>query len=164
MYGPNRVSRPHSRPVLFTATSRVGPADADEIMLHILVLVGVPAVGASTYYVWHAGKSAQLRALRLPEDHTASNASFTSSLGGLVTIVGTYVLATKAASPLVDGGTAAPGKQTIDSVSQFSKLAGPPMVARAGALCLGMYAGGRVSTWLACRGDSVKAPSKAARR
>ena len=131
-------------------------------MLPILVLVGVPAVGASTYYVWHAGKSAQLRALRLPEDHT-SIGTFTSSLGGIVTVIGTYTLATKAVSPLVDSGST--GKTSIDSVSQFSKLAGPPMVARAGALCFGMYyLGGRVSTWVACRGDAVKASAKSARR
>ena len=133
------------------------------MVLPIALLVGAPAVGGSAYYLWLAGRQAQLRAMGLAEEITTS--SFGSTIVGLASVAGSYMCVMTVASPLVDGGgtMTAGGAQKIESVGQFSKMAGPPMVARASALCLGMYVGGRVQAWMACRGD-VKAPARSAKR
>ena len=128
-------------------------------MLPIALLVGGPAVGGSAYYLWLAGRQAQLRAMGLSDD--TSTSSFGGTTLGLASVAGSYMLAMKVASPLVDDSSG--GAKKIASVGEFSKMAGPPMVARAGALCLGMYFGGRVQAWMACRGV-VKAPARSTKK
>ena len=84
--------------------------------------------------------------------------SFGSTMAGLGSVAGAYMLAMTIISPLVDGGgtgTKAKGSaQKVESVGQLSRMAGPTVVVRAGALCLSMYIGGRVQAWVACRGGA----------
>ena len=132
-------------------------------MAPIFVAAVPPALAAACYYLWNSGKDSQLRSMGLSEG--AAKTSFGGTAAGLATLFATYAMVSRVVGPLVDtpDKKVLPGQPAakVESLGAFSKLAGPPMLLRGAALCLGFYAGGRVQTHLSCRG--VKAQEAADR-
>ena len=117
-----------------------------------------PAVCYSCWYLWRAGTESQLRSMKLSEDTDVT--AFSGVMAGFATLVGTYGAVSATIGPLVAAPEkkVLPGQQAkVESVSEFARLAGPATIVRGAGLFLGIYAAGRVKTWLSCRHLEPKA-------
>ena len=121
-------------------------------MVYIAAAAVPPAFAAGCYYLWRTGTYSQLQSMGLSE--STDETAFSGVVAGIATLVGTYGVASKVIGPMVSAPEkkSIPGQQAkVESVNQFARLAGPPVLLRGAALLLGCYAGGRVKTWLSCR-------------
>ena len=134
-------------------------------MVYLAAAAVPPAYGVVCYYLWRTGTFRQLESMGLSE--TTDATAFSGVMAGFATVAATYGAAAKVVGPMV----AAPEKKLhpgqtakVESLNQFARLAGPPVLLRGAAVLLGFYAGGRVKTWLSCRELQAQEAEKKARK